>query len=65
MGNIEDAIKVAVDDKLKNLLKDDLQRIMNKVTDEAIRSVKDNLKVKLVPIDHETFKFEFFWKDLK
>lgn len=61
---IEKAIKVAVENKLERLLKEDLQKLLDKVVDEALKQTKQEIGVKLIPVDKDTFKFEFYRRDV-
>ncbi len=53
-----------INQDLKKLVQNDVQKIINTCLNEAIKSVSEGLTFKLVPIDNESFKLEAKWQDL-
>ena len=61
MERIQNAAKMAVHDKLQRLIRNDIQKVINRTVEYAIESVTNDLKFKIIPVDRHTFKVEAFW----
>ena len=52
LKQVQDAAKLAVTTTMQRLIRDDVQKLLNKVVEESISMVTKDLRFKLVPIDN-------------